>query len=47
MSSNLEVIYFHILQKNNGLANNMENRGVKNKMGIVSIRDQNHFKHVP
>ena len=47
ISTTLHVTYYHILRKNNGLVDKMANHGVKNKLGIVSIRDQNHHKHVP
>ena len=47
MSTTLHVTYYHILRKNNGFADKMVNQGVKNKLGIVSIRDQHHHKYVP
>ena len=46
MSSSLEISYYHILRKNNSLADKMANKGVKNKIGIVSIREQVFLKHV-
>ena len=47
MCTTLHVIYYHILRKNNGLADKMADQGVKNKLGIVSIRDKHHHKYVP
>ena len=47
MSSNLQISYYYILMQNNNLADKMANKGVKNKIGIVSIRDQVYQKHVP
>ena len=47
MISNLQVTYYHILRQKNSLAEKMDNKGVKNKIGIVSIRDQTLLKHVP
>ena len=47
LSSNLQVTYFHNLRHNNSLVDKMENKGVKNKIGIVSIREQTLHMHVP
>ena len=47
MSSNLQVTYYHILRQKNSLAEKMANKGVKNKIAFVSIRDQTFLKHVP
>ena len=47
MGTTLHDTYYQILRKKNGLADKMENQGVKNKLGIVSIRDQHHHKNVP
>ena len=47
MSSNLQVTYYHILRQNNSLADKMANKGVKNKIGIVSIGDQVFQTRVP
>ena len=47
ISSNLQVTYYHILRQNNSMADKMANKGVKNKLGIVSIRDKTYYKHVP
>ena len=47
INSNLQVTYYHILRKNNSMADKMANKGVKNKLGIVSIREKTYYKHVP
>ena len=43
----LQVSYFHILRQNNILAEKMANKGVKNKIGEISIKDQILHTHVP
>ena len=48
LNSDLQATYFHILKGNNTIANKLTNQGVKNKLGIVSIRCQPNFQnHVP
>ena len=45
-NTTLNATYYHILRKNNAFADKMENKGTKNNLGIVSIRDQQHYKYV-
>ena len=48
LTSNLQVTYFHILRGNNTKADKFANQGVKNKLGIVTIKGQNNiYKYVP
>ena len=46
-NTTLHTTYYHILRKNNAFADKMANKGTKNNLGIVSIRDQQHYKYLP
>ena len=48
INPDLQATYFHILRGNNTTTDKLANQGVKNKLGIVSIKGQsNTHKHVP
>ena len=44
----LQATYYHILIFNNATVDNLANQGVKNNLGLVSIKGQHTYhKHVP
>ena len=46
-NNTLHTAYYHILRKDNAFADKMEDQRTKYNLGIVSIRDQKHYKYVP